>query len=94
MTKAQSFLSRQEVRHSFFFGVSDSQRLAPPAFRPRTNDEHHRLGEQYRQLSTPTTHKGFVKENATWYTQLSRLPYFDLVKQIVINPMHNLFLGS
>jgi hypothetical protein len=27
------------------------------------------------------------------YTQLARLPYFDLVDQIVIDPMHNLFLG-
>jgi hypothetical protein len=35
----------------------------------------------------------FVKEHATRYTQLSRLPYFDLVRQIVIDPMHNLFLG-
>ncbi len=25
--------------------------------------------------------------------QLSRLPYFNLVEQIVINPMHNLFLS-
>ena len=36
----------------------------------------------------------FVKEHATRYTQLSRLPYFDLVNQIVVDPMHNLFLGK
>jgi hypothetical protein len=66
----------------------------PPAFCPRTNDEHRRLGKQYRQLCTPTARKTFVKENATRYTQLSRLPYFDLVEQVVIDPMHNLFLGS
>ncbi|KAG1810292.1 uncharacterized protein HD556DRAFT_1223274, partial [Suillus plorans] len=35
----------------------------------------------------------FVKEHATRYTQLAHLPYFDLVEQIVIDPMHNLFLG-
>ncbi|KAI6036714.1 hypothetical protein BKA83DRAFT_4041526, partial [Pisolithus microcarpus] len=38
--------------------------------------------------------KNFVKEYATQYSELSRLPYFDLVQQIVIDPMHNLFLGK
>ncbi|KAI1783145.1 hypothetical protein LXA43DRAFT_977257 [Ganoderma leucocontextum] len=35
----------------------------------------------------------FVKEHATRYTELSRLPYFNIVEQVVIDPMHNLFLG-
>ena len=38
--------------------------------------------------------KDFVKEFVTCYTELSRLPYFNLVKQIVVDPMHNLFLGE
>jgi len=38
--------------------------------------------------------KNFVKEHATRYTELSRLPYFNLVDQVVIDPMHNLFLGN
>lgn len=63
------------------------------AFRPRTNEEHRRLGDAYHQLSTPTARKNFVKEHATRYTELSRLPYFNLVDQVVIDPMHNLFLG-
>ncbi|KAG1818070.1 uncharacterized protein BJ212DRAFT_1298920 [Suillus subaureus] len=52
-----------------------------------------KLGEKYQQLTTPTTCKNFVKDYATCYTQLSRLPYFNLVNQVVIDPMHNLFLG-
>lgn len=63
------------------------------AYRPRTNAEQHRLGNEYRNLGTPHAQKNFVKEFATRYSQLSRLPYFDLVHQIVIDPMHNLFLG-
>ncbi|KAG1826357.1 hypothetical protein EV424DRAFT_1345673 [Suillus variegatus] len=59
----------------------------------RTNLQQRELGEQYRQLTTPTACKNFVKDFATRYTQLSRLPYFDLVNQVVIDPMHNLFLG-
>jgi hypothetical protein len=63
------------------------------AFPRRTSEEHRRLGDEYRRLSTPTARKAFVKEHATRYSELSRLPYFDLVEQIVIDPMHNLFLG-
>ena len=67
--------------------------LSVVAFRRRTSEEHRRLGDDYRQLSTPTARKNFVKEHATRYSELSRLPYFDMVEQIVIDPMHNLFLG-
>src|SRR6266851_10158480 len=63
------------------------------AFRPRTNEEQRQLSEEYHKFPIPTACKNFIKDHATWYTQLSRLPYFNLVKQIVINPMHNLFLG-
>ena len=62
-------------------------------FRRRTNEEHRWLGKEYRQQPTPTSHKNFVKNYATRYTQLSRLPYFNIVVQVVIDPMHNLFLG-
>ena len=65
----------------------------PTAFCPWMNEEHHQLGEEYHQLCTTTAHKNFVKSYATWYTQLSRLPYFSLTEQIVIDLMHNLFLG-
>ncbi|KAG1846632.1 hypothetical protein F4604DRAFT_1688312 [Suillus subluteus] len=50
-------------------------------------------GERYRSLTTSSARKAFVKEHTTRYTQLSCLPYFDLVEQIVVDPMHNLFLG-
>ena len=58
------------------------------------NKEHHQLGKTYQQLTTLPTRKNFVKEYVTQYCKLSRLPYFNLVKQIVVNPMHNLFLGQ
>ncbi|KZV92705.1 hypothetical protein EXIGLDRAFT_692440 [Exidia glandulosa HHB12029] len=62
-------------------------------FDKRTDARQRELGEQYRRLSTKAERKAFVKEHATRYTQLSRLPYFDLVQQVVIDPMHNLALG-
>jgi hypothetical protein len=65
-----------------------------PAFKVRTDREHRELGEQYRNLTTANARKNFVKDFATRYTQLSRLPYFNIVEQIIIDPMHNLFLGK
>ncbi|KIN96499.1 hypothetical protein M404DRAFT_33208 [Pisolithus tinctorius Marx 270] len=64
-----------------------------PAHPPQTNVEQCCLGEEYRNLLSPNAQKIFVKDFATHYSQLSHLPYFDLVKQVVIDPMHNLFLG-
>jgi hypothetical protein len=65
-----------------------------PAFKVRTDAQHRELGELYRNLTTPNARKTFVKDFATRYTQLSRLPYFNIVEQVIIDPMHNLFLGK
>jgi len=64
------------------------------AFSVRTDEEHRHLGDQYRHLTTKTERAKFVKAHATRFTQFSRLPYFDTVRQIVIDPMHNLLLGK
>ncbi|KIK79761.1 hypothetical protein PAXRUDRAFT_36357 [Paxillus rubicundulus Ve08.2h10] len=63
------------------------------AFKPQTNQEQCNLSEHYHKLMNPTQKKNFVKEHATCYTQLAHLPYFNLIDQIIIDPMHNLFLG-
>ncbi|KAG2094257.1 uncharacterized protein F5147DRAFT_537124, partial [Suillus discolor] len=76
--------------------LSDKTTLAAcqeGAFCMRTNEEQRELGDHYRNLPTASARKSFVKDFATRYTQLSRLPYFNLVEQIIIDPMHNLFLG-
>lgn len=62
-------------------------------FRKRTNQEHRALGDQYRRLGTKAARKKFVTEYASRWSELARLPYFDLCRMIVIDPMHNLFLG-
>ncbi|KAJ7126601.1 hypothetical protein C8R43DRAFT_897637 [Mycena crocata] len=67
--------------------------FTPDAFRTRTNEEHRRLGDEYQKLKNASQRAKFVKKYATRYTQLSRLPYFDIVRQIVIDPMHNLLMG-
>lgn len=36
----------------------------------------------------------FFASHGTRWSELSRLPYFDLVTQSVVDPMHNLLLGK
>jgi len=64
------------------------------AFRKRTNASHRRLGAKYAKITSKAKREEFVKKEGTCFLQLSRLPYFDLVRGIVIDPMHNLILGE
>ncbi|KAI0676009.1 hypothetical protein C8Q78DRAFT_1150337 [Trametes maxima] len=78
--------------------IKQSDKADPNAFKegvfpPRSNVEHRRLGARYAALSNQSQRDKFVKNYATRYTELSRLPYFDIVEQVVVDPMHNLFLG-
>ncbi|KAH9924357.1 hypothetical protein B0H21DRAFT_712451, partial [Amylocystis lapponica] len=58
-----------------------------------TPESFQRGGAKYAALSSDHAREQFVKEFATRYTELSRLPYFNIIRQVVIDPMHNLFLG-
>ncbi|KJA21043.1 hypothetical protein HYPSUDRAFT_1089591 [Hypholoma sublateritium FD-334 SS-4] len=62
-------------------------------FRERTDKEHRAMMDEYLKCGTATARAAFVTLNATRYAELSRLPYFDICQMIVIDPMHNLFLG-
>jgi hypothetical protein len=62
-------------------------------FKARTDTEQRELHHKYNALPNKTSKTQFVKENATRWSELVRLPYFDMCRMIVIDPMHNLFLG-
>lgn len=64
------------------------------AFPPRTNQEHRHHGEEYSKLKSDSAWESYVREHAARFAELSRLPYFDMVCMIVIDPMHNLLLGT
>lgn len=64
------------------------------AFKECTNDSHQHLGAKYAKIPTKSACEAFVKNEGMCFTQLSRLPYFDLVHGIIIDPMHNLILGE
>ena len=60
----------------------------------RSNEEHKRVAKKIREAKTKVTKDDL--ESSTGYrdTELLRLPYFDAARMLVIDPMHNLFLGS
>lgn len=64
-----------------------------PGFKSRTDAEQRDLHFQYNALPNKSAKVQFVKENSTRWSELVRLPYFDMCRMIVIDPMHNLFLG-
>ena len=60
----------------------------------RQNDEHRR---QAAEISCQTSQEDADKLTSlygTRYTELYRLPYFDCVRFTIVDPMHNLFLGT
>jgi hypothetical protein len=63
-------------------------------FPERSNAQHRAYQVQYQQCKTKSAQDDFVKTCATRWCQLARLPYFDLCRMIVVDPMHNLFLGA
>ncbi len=50
-------------------------------------------GKKYANLETKSEREEFVRLNACRWSEFARLPYFDLVRMVVIDPMHNLILG-
>lgn len=78
--------------------ITQADKGTPAAFKqggfaPRTDLKHREAGAQYTHLESEPAREAFVKANAARWTELARLPYFDIVRQIVIDPMHNLLLG-
>lgn len=60
----------------------------------RSTDEHKQVASKLRTAKTRAARD--VIESTTGYrdTKLLQLPYFDAARMLVVDPMHNLFLGS
>ncbi|KAG1440698.1 hypothetical protein G6F56_011812 [Rhizopus delemar] len=64
-----------------------------PTWIPRTKEVTSQEARAWLQ-STPTERLHLEAANGTRWTALHRLPYFDAARFTVIDPMHNLFLGT
>ena len=49
---------------------------------------------KYKQARTAAQQQELEKAYGVRYSELLRLPYFDIVQYHVVDPMHNLLLGT
>ncbi|EPS97090.1 hypothetical protein FOMPIDRAFT_1129209, partial [Fomitopsis schrenkii] len=63
------------------------------AFPTRSHAEQMKFAQEYAHCETQAARDEFVKLHASRWCELARLPYFDVCRMIVIDPMHNLLLG-
>ena len=61
---------------------------------PRTVENHHEFSIKFVEAKTKSERKKLVQEHGVRYCVLLRLPYFDPTRLHVIDPMHNLLLGT
>ena len=60
----------------------------------RSMDEHQRKGMEWKHAKTQVERSKIEREHGVRYTELLRLPYFDSARFSVIDPMHNILLGT
>ena len=60
---------------------------------PRSMDQHLESTRACRSAQTATARQSLESQHGARYSVLLELPYFDIVRQHAIDPMHNLFLG-
>ena len=50
--------------------------------------------QQYMKASTISAQQEVVSEYGIRFSIITHLPYFDIVRMHVVDPMHNLLLGN
>ena len=96
-----------DLGHSANYGCSKCNKLFPGTvgnkdysgfnrtlWTPRTNSGHRSSVNNIRQCLNKTRRNRAESECGCRYSVLLELEYFDPVRMVVIDPMHNLFLGS
>ncbi|KIK35994.1 hypothetical protein CY34DRAFT_95198 [Suillus luteus UH-Slu-Lm8-n1] len=59
----------------------------------RTSEEHRAAAEEWKNAETKSVRDKVFERHGVRWSELLRLPYWDPVRFIVIDGMHNLFLG-
>ena len=66
----------------------------PSEWPERTPEQHKQKGVEWKLAKTQTERQRIERESGVRYTELLRLPYFDSARFGVIDPMHNMLLGT
>ena len=73
---------------------SGFDRENPRKWKKRTNEIHRSNIHEIQQAKTKTERDKLESEYGCRYSVLLQLPYFDPTQMSIIDPMHNLFLGT
>ena len=76
------------------FGKQDYSGFDRDAWVPRTDQQHRSDVKTIQECSTKTEKQRKESELGCRYSCLLQLPYFDVVRMLIIDPMHNLYLGT
>ena len=60
----------------------------------RSMNDHRRKGFEWKHAKTQAEHQKIEREYGVRFTELLRLPYFDCARFSVVDPMHNILLGT
>ena len=61
---------------------------------PRSKTEHKKHAKAHKLSSTKSEQKAIEREYGVRCSVLNELPYFDSPRMCIIDPMHNLLLGT
>ena len=64
------------------------------AWPKRSVEEHRRKGMEWKHAKTQVERHKIEREYGVRFTELLRLPYFDSIRFSVVDPMHNILLGT
>src|SRR6185437_11695965 len=76
-------------KQSNFGGMADIDEW----FYMKDSTKHRQNALDWRRYKSNAERTRFVKNTGVRWSELLRLPYFDLIRFVVIDPMHYLFLG-
>lgn len=76
------------------FGKQDYSGFKCESWKHRCNEQHRKDVQIIQELPTKTAKRKRESKLGCRYSSLLQLPYFDPIRMTVIDPMHNLDLGT
>ncbi|XP_077996898.1 uncharacterized protein LOC144450190 isoform X2 [Glandiceps talaboti] len=77
-----------------FGSKADYSGFNPEEWEPRSNEDHKRFAEIAKKAKTKTERDKVEKQYGARFSSLFRLPYYDAIRFCLVDPMHNLLLGT
>ena len=72
----------------------DYSNFLKASWTPRSNSEHVLKALEYKECNTKAKQKTIERDSGVRYSVLVELPYFDAPRMCIVDPMHNLLLGT